>query len=166
MNPIDKHLLADAKVHFLKCNTTPFQGPGNVFQRATASTIAAATVATLGYRAASYQGIVPAGCKAVTALGAEAVAAVLGAEAVVAVLGAAALVEAAAPGAGVLGAAALGAEVLGGAALVAAALGAAALGAAEFILNPCISGVVGRRRAYGCHFHEFPHSQQQALFAL
>jgi hypothetical protein len=27
----------------------------------------------------------------------------------------------------------------------------------------CLSGVVGRRRAYGCYFHEFQCSQQQAL---
>ena len=54
------------------------------------------------------------------------------------------------------------------AALGAAAFGVSAFGAVEFIIYPWLSGVVGRRRArvHGCHVHEFPHSQQQALLAM
>ncbi len=75
------------------------------------------------------------------------------------------LVEAAAHGATVLGAPALGEVALGAMALRAPVHGAAAFGVGELIVYLCLSRVVGRRmaRAYGCHFLEFPHSQQQAL---
>jgi hypothetical protein len=83
-------------------------------------------------------------------------------------LGVAALIEAAAPGVAVPGALALGVMALGAVARGAVAHGAAAFGVAEFIVYPCLSRVVGRRgaRAYGCHFHKVPQSQQQVLLPL
>ncbi len=101
----------------------------------------------------------PAGHKAALAHGEEAVGAALGVTA---------LVEAVVPGATVPGALALGVVALGAAARGVAVCRAAAFGAADFIVYPCLSGVVGRRRAraYGCHFHKFPRCQQQALLAL